>query len=720
MSAYPRIRKQYQNNKDLVSNWIRRKTQTSSEVSQNINCMPELTSIETFVTPRKNFIETPNQKVSYNRSFSCTETSYCHFKSDPKNVMRKMSYEGSTSNDPSSCNFTIKTKYQGQVRNSLDEEYDILTSSLGRQPKPLAKEITPGLVARMAVSYSNLTQNNASSSTNQAKKINHRKGIPAPGYVAKISDSFDHLAKANTSNHFIDKKGKKLQHTSSGVTEIKSYIRHANCKRSASESQVSKRVAEENMATDSFNVTFSCESPASVMKKDNKESNSKKFVSLLDKEYNKVFEGKKVSQYQLKSHSRGNSNESDSSKREMRFFPNNDADLTGLSTCPKSNSIHSSKNLSKFASEAAKNTAAFRAWCVNADKAQEFPNELKKVQSFDLHNSKKSAITTSHSAHMYYSHLDSSEGIENIGFNCVDQISNDSFDSNFSNSSKDNDAALSKLSSNTLGSQVEHDTLTIPGDSSDVFSPRGTSFKFFNSPKFMKKLTSPKLDKKNIFKSKKQGKEKKAEQKEIANLQNDKKFFGSPRLVRAIFGSPKSQKKATVSSAVQTDQISLSDLTSEPKMPLHDFNRNDSFVTALDFPDDLSQYMESHEPETAISKSSSNSSLNSNISNTLSPFTSSLYYVEARIKPQITISLPLVTDKDVDCRASPPETPRTPLKPTMGVTMLSKKRLPSVSGESSVSVSSSKSSHDGSIKEATPLRAEVSMDINGKLKFVLF
>lgn len=718
ISAYPKVKKQYLNNRDTVSSWIKRKTQSNADVKPNASSsLCPTFSTDAYSYPRGTFLD-PTSKVSYNRSFSCTETSYCHFKTDP-NLVRKMSCENAVSTQSVSLsqNMTGKMKYPEQIWNSVDEEYDILTSSLGRQQKPLVKEITPGLVARMAVSYSNLTQKNASASTSHIKKMSHRKGIPAPGYVAKISDSFDYLAKTGNSNAFTNfDKGRKLHHTSSGVVETIGEIQPSNCKRSASESQVSKRIADVNYRTESLNSSFLAESHVASNRKETKDQNTERFVSLLDKEYNKVFEGKKVSQHQLKSHSQSNFNQVGSGRREMRFFPTNDSsELSGLPKKIMDNNMPVRKDILKFSSESLRHVSNFRAWYEDSEKIHHFSNESRKIQSYELHSTKKSTIPTSSAAHMYYTHLDSSEGIENIGFSCVDQLSSDSFDSNISTSCKEETGQRSNQVAHNVvsASQSVPHNLTVPGDIIDVTSPKSASFKFFNSPKFMKKLTSPKLDKKNIFKSKKQAKEKKAEQKEVSQLQNDKKFFGSPRLVRAIFGSPKSQKKVTVSSAVQTDQISLSELTSsDTKKSFHDLNRNDSFVTALDIPDN-SSYMESHEQETAISKSSSNSSLNSNISNSLSPFTSSLYYVEARIKPQITISLPLVTDKEAESKTSPPETPRTPLKPTMGVAMLSKKRLPSVSGESSVSISSSKSSHEGSIKEAVPLRSEVSMDING-------
>ncbi|GIX86170.1 connector enhancer of kinase suppressor of ras 2 [Caerostris extrusa] len=172
---------------------------------------------------------------------------------------------------------------------------------------------------------------------------------------------------------------------------------------------------------------------------------------------------------------------------------------------------------------------------------------------------------------------------------------------------------------------------------------------------------------------------KKAEQKESLS-HSDRKFLGSPILARALFRSPKTEKKiTTVSSGVQTDNP-ISDQSTESNV-------------------------ESREEENVTSKSSSCSSLNSITSNSVLPLTSSVYYVEARIKPQITVSLPLVTERGAESRLSPSDVSRTPLKPMMGVSMLSKKRLPSISGESSISVSS-KSSQDGSTKEGTQLHSK--------------
>ncbi|KFM59683.1 hypothetical protein X975_00871, partial [Stegodyphus mimosarum] len=732
--------------------WINQNTESNLEMKEDVlsNTNSADTPVaDSYTKSVSRCVESHSHKIFYNRSFSCTE-SYTHLKDNPSNLIGKASHETCLGDNSvpviyNQTNILNKASHGHQMWNPADEEYDILTSSLGRQQRALAKEITPGLVARMAVSYSNLSQKNSVTSS-LSKKFSLQKGVPAPGYVAKISDSFDYLAKVGTSNNAsADNKGKKCR-AMPGAFKKPAIHEHPNCKRSASESQVSKKLSNITCNTEPLTYSSSLSSSSQYYCHEEISSPPEKFVSLLDKEYNKVFEGKKVSQQQLKSSCQTNFNKLESGRREMRFFPSGDLiDSTCSLMSARSKNSLANKSALEFPSL---NSKGISPGGIAENSENYFPctvdmyaSENKYPQPFERGSSNRSTI--SNSSHYSESNFyDSSEGIENMGFGYTDQpcqanvssVDADNSDSYIDITFEKRNQILSDAANSSHPSQRDGN-FTLDAVSSDASSPKNTTFKFFNSPKFMKKLTSPKLDKKNIFKSKKQAKEakraeqkeilstqndgkkqakeaKKAEQKEILSAQSERKFFGSPRLVRSIFGSPKAQKKVTtVSSGVQTDNLPTVLPILDYKMPCHDLNQNESFVSSLDLPTNKSSiHGESHEQENISSKSSSNSSLNSNASNSLSPYTSSLYYVEARIKPQITISLPLVADKSSE--RSPPETPRTPLKPTMGVAMLSKKRLPSISGESSVSVSS-KSSHDGSTKEVVQQHSEVSMDVNG-------
>ncbi|XP_035205869.1 uncharacterized protein LOC118180902 [Stegodyphus dumicola] len=748
-SAFPKVIKRNASNKTLM-HWINQNAVSNLEMKEG---MPSNTSslytpvADSYTKSVSRCVESHSHKIFYNRSFSCTE-SYTHLKDNHSNLTGKASHEtclgdNSVPSIYNQTNILKKASHGHQMWNSIDEEYDILTSSLGRQQRALAKEITPGLVARMAVSYSNLSQKNSVTSS-LSKKFSLQKGVPAPGYVAKISDSFDYLAKVGTSNNAsADNKGKKCQAMSDDTKKPATH-QHPNCKRSASESQVSKKLSNIAHNTEPLTYSSSLSSGSPYYCHGEISSPPEKFVSLLDKEYNKVFEGKKVSQQQLKSSCQANFNKHESGRREMRFFPSGDLIDSACSMSVQNKNSVANKGALEFPLQ---NSKIISPGGIPGNSENYFPctvdmyaSENRYMQQFERGSSNRSTISNSshYSGSNFY---DSSEGIENMGFGYTDQPCQANVGSiNANNSDSYIDITFDKQSQILPDSANSHPShhdgnFTLDAVSSDANSPKNTSFKFFNSPKFMKKLTSPKLDKKNIFKSKKQAKEakraeqkeisstqsdskkqakeaKKAEQKEISSTQSERKFFGSPRLVRAIFGSPKAQKKViTVSSGVQTDNLPTALPILDYKKPCHDLNQNENFVTSLDLPTSKSSiHGESHEQGNISSKSSSNSSLNSNASNSLSPYTSSLYYVEARIKPQITISLPLVADKSSE--KSPPETPRTPLKPTMGVAMLSKKRLPSISGESSVSISS-KSSHDGSTKEIVQQHSEVSMDVNG-------
>ncbi|GFY65822.1 connector enhancer of kinase suppressor of ras 2 [Trichonephila inaurata madagascariensis] len=703
--GYPKIKKRYINKQESYFYEEQKGMEDSLEKRKLVNisgksCYSSQT--DSFSKPGDRYLDFQNAKISYNRSFSCTD-SHSHL-SNPNNSIKKVTYDNSYQNFSDRYCQTNNSNVVGcnpSVWNYVDEEYDILTSSLGRQQRPFAKEITPGLVARMAVSYSNLSQKNSSNASNLSKKSLLNKGIPAPGYVAKISDSFDHLAKSNSSR--VDKgKFSQIPPTNDKVT-IQT-PQNYKYKRSASESHMSKNKSDCDSELSNLTTSMSLDPQYSHQQSLN--SRPERYVSLLDKEYNKVFEGKKVSQQYLKSPHSNNVPDICSGQRMMRFFP------TGTVT-------ESTRSLVDVQTENFK---------VAGNSLQVSANANYSLGSDIIYRSSESSITTENSHSLSGdrynsinkvpgsgSHLSnaftSSEGIENIGFSCIDQGNSEHSDIRilFNKNLEQKENTLSN-SSNTF--QASQQNKNFPSES-DQDSPK-TSFKFFSSPKFMKKLTSPKLDKKNIFKSKKQAKEmKKAEQKEVSH--NDRKFFGSPILARALFRSPKTEKKIiTVSSGVQTDNPLSDKITVEGNKPTHDLNRNESTATK-ELSNISETRVENQNEENVTSKSSSCSSLNSIASSSIPPVTSSVYYVEARIKPQITVSLPLASDKGAECRLSPSDTSRTPLKPMMGIAMLSKKRLPSISGESSISVSS-KSSQDGSTKDATQLQSEVSIEINGEEK----
>ncbi|GIX91886.1 connector enhancer of kinase suppressor of ras 2 [Caerostris darwini] len=702
-SGFPKIKKRYSNKQESYNYELQAEEIVERGGPRSINAKLYYSSqTESHLKPGSRYLDYQNAKVSYNRSFSCTES----YQRNQNNSIDKRSFEGSLNNHnfyPEKYGQTSNSNIvscNSSVWNSVDEEHDMSTSSLGRQQKPLAKEITPGLVARMAVSYSNLSQRNSSVAANLNKKSLLNKGIPAPGYVAKISDSFDHLAKTGSAR---TDKGKKFSPISPTNEKVKVQL-HQNYKykRSASESHMSKNISECNVEL-SNTATSLTRDPHLSHQLSNK-TRSEKYVSLLDKEYNKVFEGKKVSQQYLKSPCHSNEfSDLGSNRRMMRFFPSgNIIESTRSLVDVQNENLRESGNKLQFSANG-KNASG--SDIMLRDSKSSFTTESSFSLSGERYNSFRK--TTSSSGSHLSNVFTSSEGIENIGFSCIDQTNSDNTDFRTHESKC---WEQKHLTNSPLTYQASEQNINLPNES-DHDSPK-SSFKFFSSPKFMKKLTSPKLDKKNIFKSKKQAKEmKKAEQKESLS-HSDRKFLGSPILARALFRSPKTEKKiTTVSSGVQTDNPISDQMFFDRSKPSHDLNRNEN-AAAKELCCSTESNVDSREEENVTSKSSSCSSLNSITSNSVLPLTSSVYYVEARIKPQITVSLPLVTERGAESRLSPSDVSRTPLKPMMGVSMLSKKRLPSISGESSISVSS-KSSQDGSTKEGTQLHSEVSIEVNG-------
>ncbi|KAG8198235.1 hypothetical protein JTE90_021492 [Oedothorax gibbosus] len=692
LAANPTIKSQCSNTKELGANGTLKYEETVDAKLPENKLDGSILNYQrdSYRNSGMRYCDYKNSRISYNRSFSTTDSSYSHPINSRSSLKKAVTENPISRQQLQEPNYQIDnsstTGCHSNPWSSVDEEYDMLTSSLGRQQRPIAKEITPGLVARMAVSYSNLSKKNSTMMASVSKKSISNKGVPASGYVAKISDSFDHLAKFGKSSITKAHKEKKSQVTMNERDKV-----HCNqnykCKRSASESQMSKQTFDYKHDKVDYSTSLSLDPKFSTSNFESGETQPEKYVSLLDKEYNKVFEGKKVSQEYLKSPtSINNFSRQGSGRRMMRFFPNANLIESSRSLVDMQN-----KNLVEDRSELRKTSGSD----VFRDSESTFTTESSYSLSGDVYSCHKKSPSNSGS------HLSdvftSSEGIENIGFSCTDQIPIECM-----NTSKTNEHKQNITYPNSQ--QINYQNKNIPPET-EIGSPRA-SFKFFNSPKFMKKLTSPKLDKKNIFKSKKQAKElKKTEQKEVSS-QNDRTFFGSPILGRALFRPPKTDKRViTVSSGVQTD---IPAGMPEFNKSFHDLNRNESSVL-VDRSCNFSHSAESREEENITSKSSSCSSLNSLASNSVAPLANSGHY-ETKAKPQIVVTLPHALEKQqLENRMSPSDISRTPLKPMMGISMLSKKRLPSISGESSVSVSS-RSSQDGSTQQHT----EVSMDMNGE------
>ncbi|XP_013794745.1 uncharacterized protein LOC106478730 isoform X2 [Limulus polyphemus] len=224
-------------------------------------------------------------------------------------------------------------------------------------------------------------------------------------------------------------------------------------------------------------------------------------------------------------------------------------------------------------------------------------------------------------------------------------------------------------------SAVHTSSSGVESNSKQNESKSGHMFRLFGSSK-ISKIVSPKQERKHIFGGKiksPKAERKKGENKNVTSSR-DRTFLGSPKLGRAIFGSPKSDRKLMNSAAVQTDH-SFDPLI--PESPQHldagsSLRHSEESLKSSRL-EELTAYPDISEE---FLKTSSNSSLNSSASGSVvSSSSSSRYYVETRIRPQITISLPLVTESSSD---ELPDTPRTPLKPTMGVSMLGKRRTGSV------------------------------------------
>ncbi|GIX86173.1 connector enhancer of kinase suppressor of ras 2 [Caerostris extrusa] len=178
---------------------------------------------------------------------------------------------------------------------------------------------------------------------------------------------------------------------------------------------------------------------------------SEKYVSLLDKEYNKVFE---------------------ESTRSLVDVQNENLRESG-------NKLQFSAN--------GKNASG--SDIMLRDSESSFTTESSFSLSGERYNSFRK--TTSSSGSHLSNVFTSSEGIENIGFSCIDQTNSDNTDFRTHESKC---WEQKHLTNSPLTYQASEQNINLPNES-DHDSPK-SSFKFFSSPKFMKKLTSPKLDKK--------------------------------------------------------------------------------------------------------------------------------------------------------------------------------------------------------------------------------
>ena len=229
-----------------------------------------------------------------------------------------------------------------------------------------------------------------------------------------------------------------------------------------------------------------------------------------------------------------------------------------------------------------------------------------------------------------------------------------------------------KSSPITLECQNRVQTST-PTSSSAAQSPlksksptKSSSFRFFSSPKLLKKFSTPKYqkekhsEKKDVFKTGCEDKMTKTE----------RLFLGSPKLTRAFFGGSIKNKQE----AINNDNNNYDD---DAKLGVSASCQTDeSFVN--------------NQNQSSLNRSSSDSSV---MPNRLSH---QHHIVETKInKPQLTIALPLLTESSTDSSHELPMTPETPRKPTMGISMLGKRRPSNVSSDKS-SIEAALQQHYGS------------------------
>lgn len=609
--------------------------QTRGSSSKQIKHSGNLAKYEDFQTDKDDELKCiQNFRSGYMRSFSCTDapSHYIQHHFSEKHAVhptsafpRKMSYQevsntGTFGNEGRYAN--TAHRLSGQWSNIEDKLHDFSTSSLGRQ-RVLVKEITPGLVARMTGSYNNLSQNQIQTALIERKK-SKEQSAPIPGYVAKLSGSFDQLAKC----------GQKLSMSSFEKNKDKEIIQ--------------EKSKEDN--TKSSNLDKTCT---------NEDDKSEKFVSMLDKEYYRLYGKKKPSTISVPANFSNGKNHIKMIKDHSNNTNTNNYESikSSVSTYNKQIFLKSSngQNLINYSKQKSTNLT--------------YDNE-------PLSQSTSNVSSQDNSMNIY---TKSDNGPENFQFEQIDSTQN-------LKASTDKLTHTQIISVHNSQRRTSKDNLP---EYTDL--PSKSSFKFFGSPKFMKKFTSPKPQKKNNFKNKFT----KSEERFGSPLP-ERKFLGSPKLARAIFGSPKVEHKpvAMSSAAVQTEKsFNPSCQTEVPTKLVRIQKTDDSHQELVD----------------ECLKTSSNSSLNSSASGSaISSTGSSHYYVETRIRPQITISLPLVTESNNDDRPPTPETPRTP-KPTMGIAMIGKRRTSSITNEGIRIGKSNEQIRDDSTQYE---RNEITFDVN--------
>lgn len=478
--------------------------------------------------------------------------------------------------------------------------------SLGRQ-KSAEREMSPGFVARMAGSYNSLSQKGTTTPSGSLERLRLRDPSPAPGYVAKISGSFDQLAKERAKSES-SAPNHSFQEGSSKPT-------HASCKWEPSRNQCSSTNRDHRFISDAdLHERFQGTSYRDIGQLDHD-------VSLLDKEYNRLY-GK---------------------KRQSGGKPN---------IAPQLKKSGSRSEMRMYGTKL----------------PYDFP---KTATSQQIH-------------HLYTSRHGSEQDLTQMAVDTTDsrlrkefmqqQLGTTPGDTSGLNGSFFPSSSSTSISSRRT-SAVHINSSGMESNSKQNESKSGHMFRLFGSSK-ISKIVSPKQERKHIFGGKiksPKAERKKGENKNVTSS-HERTFLGSPKLGRAIFGSPKSDRKLMNSAAVQTDH-SFDPLSQESSQHLDvgsSFRRSEESLKSSRL-EELTSYPEISEE---CLKTSSNSSLNSSASGSVvSSSSSSRYYVETRIRPQITISLPLVTESSSD---ELPDTPRTPLKPTMGVSMLGKRRTGSV------------------------------------------
>ena len=540
------------------------------------------------------------------------------------------------------------------------------SGSLDRQRLNFLKNITSGNVCKITDSYNSRenieTPTEATPRQIQAprplprKSINRRENV-VPGFVAKMTDNYDLMNKPSESRippipntpptrpavpkptdkfNGMSKTGTKSEQNTDDTYEyvfrptmamIKTgivnplYERVPNNTWSGdcrSNSTGKSRMPLPEEMKQSFQQNLNQES------KPMNESQSPNELSILDREYNRLYGTKKP-------------NERLSPKKLTPFVPKSasSAEIENIYTSkPRKTSVSSighfddSPQLTPFGGRDRPNTPS----------------------SSDNSMSSSSGISSYYSTYLEIP----AEQMHRMKNNRR-QTSTSSYHSTKSSSSPSADCPQSKAKSNEL--PVCEDNENTP--KANKSPQKSSSFRLFSSPKLLKKLSTPKYHK-----------ERHLEKKDVNNkvtpfeettkdmttvTKTSRLFLGSPKLTRALFGSSGSSKK-------NSPPIQLSQPTPQRRVSQENSHSGHKFEDSIDT------------KSVAMNRSSSDSSVQS--SNTGVQHKSH-HIIEKRLKkPELTIELPLVTESSTDS-SEMPLTPETPRKPTMGIAMIGKKRRPS-------------------------------------------